>query len=47
MANKQSKLDNPTCLLSKAINKYGPDNFIIEEIDIANSKEQLNELEIK
>ena len=31
---------------ARAIRKYGPDNFIIEEIDTAQTKEELNEKEI-
>jgi group I intron endonuclease len=38
--------DNPTCLIHKAIAKYGVDNIICETIDSADSKEKLNECEI-
>lgn len=31
---------------ARAIRKYGAENFIVEQIDIANSKEELNEKEI-
>lgn len=33
------------CHLSRAIRKYGKDNFIIEQIDTASSQEELNEKE--
>lgn len=35
----------PRMLITRAIIKYGPENFIIEQIDIAYSKEELNQKE--
>jgi len=42
-SNKKSK---DKMVLCRAIQKYGKDNFIIEEIDKASSQEELNDLEI-
>lgn len=43
---RDARLGRDNYLLHKAINKYGEDNFIIEEIDIANSVEELKQKEI-
>ena len=31
---------------ARAIRKYGPENFVVEQIDVASSQEELNEKEI-
>jgi group I intron endonuclease len=42
---KEAKLHRKNYILYNSINKYGIENFIIEEIDIAHSLEELNKKE--
>lgn len=41
---KEARFNHPM-LIDKAIYKYGADNFVVEQIDIASSKEELNQKE--